>query len=870
MITFEWDFDEEVLAYYISFLKALSLKLNTDTLNFFFNNAANDFPLYTEAVKFFNHPEPMIGIAVRTLTLNIYRLPNEDMRRFILDRSSVPYFSNLVHFIASQCTALDELAAGSSPSRLDGFVDAFLDYLFYVHDIFDLGIDKLNAVLGEHIMTLLVHPLLLASIARGDSPDPTAQDESTGPQRISPAVALFVLAQLFHLFTWPALVNDIVRALLLPPPSTAASSKSATRESLLFFLSAQRGDHLVLPTLLLLAALYRNRAVEPGLLVAAGMASARTVRSQSIVASLIRGVNGSPDSSRGGRDGDGDGGDDDDDDNASFVTANTALTAATAGNANTTAGNVSTSAATPSAADSPAHRRTRSTTPALMPTDWDPLDAHAGGGRGSSSTERRPHAASDEYASGGGGGGAVARAGAATAASATVAGDSASAADAALPSESAAMCARPTAEEGASGASASAATGSRSATDLPLLVPGAGGLDETSRSEYADFTDDSPFSPQGATSAAGGAGGARAPASALASRVWLARSTGSSASVSLSASLAGGRALRDDSFDRSGGGGEDGVQYAPDLVARLLLALHHAPRLRPSALQLCVELLCSLVDGAAPGGPCSLSPPHQRLAQIAYVLALERLRRASTGLPRALLCVFFEEEYLAAAAPVRVERVVQDGSVLMPAATSALSGRPVERRLACGEHETARRAMQVALQLRRVRSMLLGREDAGLCWLDSPTAMAVDAIRDDLAESELVAATLLDGPRAVRRFVVLRSQADEAALLLVERAPDAPGCAVVRFAGSLDCLEASVDAANACVLHIQGQPLVRAQRKKRWVLDLAFDTPTNALSALQQLHEATRIALDARLEAIALMLGLPRRAFSEQAAPVHG
>ena len=33
----------------------------------------NDFPLYTEAIKFFNHTESMVRIAVRTLTLNVYR-----------------------------------------------------------------------------------------------------------------------------------------------------------------------------------------------------------------------------------------------------------------------------------------------------------------------------------------------------------------------------------------------------------------------------------------------------------------------------------------------------------------------------------------------------------------------------------------------------------------------------------------------------------------------------------------------------------------------------------------------------------------------------------------------------------------------------
>jgi len=48
IIVHKFDFEnEEVLAYYISFLKTLSLKLNRHTVNFYFNEKKNDFPLYT-------------------------------------------------------------------------------------------------------------------------------------------------------------------------------------------------------------------------------------------------------------------------------------------------------------------------------------------------------------------------------------------------------------------------------------------------------------------------------------------------------------------------------------------------------------------------------------------------------------------------------------------------------------------------------------------------------------------------------------------------------------------------------------------------------------------------------------------------------
>ena len=42
-------------------------------LYFCFPQRKSDFALYTEALKFFDHKESMVRIAVRTLTLNVYK-----------------------------------------------------------------------------------------------------------------------------------------------------------------------------------------------------------------------------------------------------------------------------------------------------------------------------------------------------------------------------------------------------------------------------------------------------------------------------------------------------------------------------------------------------------------------------------------------------------------------------------------------------------------------------------------------------------------------------------------------------------------------------------------------------------------------------
>lgn len=49
----------------------------------------------------------MVRIAVRTLTLNVYRVEDVSMLAFIRDRTAAPYFSNLVWFIGNHIIELD-------------------------------------------------------------------------------------------------------------------------------------------------------------------------------------------------------------------------------------------------------------------------------------------------------------------------------------------------------------------------------------------------------------------------------------------------------------------------------------------------------------------------------------------------------------------------------------------------------------------------------------------------------------------------------------------------------------------------------------------------------------------------------------------
>ncbi|XP_037111537.1 protein CLEC16A isoform X2 [Syngnathus acus] len=205
IIVHKFDFsDEEIMAYYISFLKTLSLKLNNHTVHFFYNEHTNDFALYTEAIKFFNHPESMVRIAVRTITLNVYKVDNQHMLHYIRDKTAVPYFSNLVWFIGSHVIELDKCVQTDEEhknrGKLSDLVAEHLDHLHYLNDILIINCEFLNDVLTDHLLNRLFLPLYVFSLVN---------QETHEERKINPQVSLYLLSQVFLIIHYQPLVNAL-------------------------------------------------------------------------------------------------------------------------------------------------------------------------------------------------------------------------------------------------------------------------------------------------------------------------------------------------------------------------------------------------------------------------------------------------------------------------------------------------------------------------------------------------------------------------------------------------------------------------------------------------------------------------------------
>ncbi|KAJ1439830.1 CLEC16A/TT9, N-terminal [Sesbania bispinosa] len=225
LITYSFDFrNEELLSYYISFLRAISGKLNKNTISLLVktcNDEVVSFPLYVEAIRYAFHEENMVRTAVRAVTLNVYHVGDDSVNRYITSAPHTDYFSNLISFFRKQCMDLNRLVSETlrnpgpdSSSIINAAVDDIEDNLYYFSDVVSAGIPDVGRLITDSILMLLIFPILL----------PSLRIVAVSDMQSGVVTSLYLLCCILRIVKIKDLANTIVAALFYPLEAFAKCS----------------------------------------------------------------------------------------------------------------------------------------------------------------------------------------------------------------------------------------------------------------------------------------------------------------------------------------------------------------------------------------------------------------------------------------------------------------------------------------------------------------------------------------------------------------------------------------------------------------------------------------------------------------------
>ena len=145
----------------------------------------------------------MVRIAARTLTLNVFRIQDSSLKRFLLDDTrsgTIRYFNRIVDLLIHWSCLLNEIvvALQTTPAqnrprliaRFQATLDDLLDHFLYLNDVFSTGMEELNAQVSEILMDRLIWSLYFDSLAHhmiGDVTSATPKDVPSLPERPIPS-----------------------------------------------------------------------------------------------------------------------------------------------------------------------------------------------------------------------------------------------------------------------------------------------------------------------------------------------------------------------------------------------------------------------------------------------------------------------------------------------------------------------------------------------------------------------------------------------------------------------------------------------------------------------------------------------------------
>ncbi|KAJ3028753.1 UNVERIFIED_CONTAM: hypothetical protein HDU68_000951 [Siphonaria sp. JEL0065] len=226
------DLENDTLNYFITLLKNLSNKLNSNSINFFLNGNLEDFPLFVESLALFESPERMVRIAARTVTLNVFKVNDDAVGEFLVN--SVHAFDRLSVLWEKDLDMLvDQVSKSNDVGMLPKFetdVDDCVDSLLYFEEVFALNIP----LVGSNLLSSLMNGVLFKLAKNISSENVTSK-----------AVSLFFLTQVFIVISHTPLLDALVDLLLSPDHTNRASIFTGLQVDIWDLISPESSSLLV-------------------------------------------------------------------------------------------------------------------------------------------------------------------------------------------------------------------------------------------------------------------------------------------------------------------------------------------------------------------------------------------------------------------------------------------------------------------------------------------------------------------------------------------------------------------------------------------------------------------------------------------------
>ncbi|KRX08625.1 hypothetical protein PPERSA_01878 [Pseudocohnilembus persalinus] len=203
-----YDFSQDdVVDYYISFLKSLSQKLDQNYLQLFFNYKFSNFPLLWQNIKFYNYKDQLVRTSVQNIFLGILKQSQNKIlnKKYLCQFPFVLYYINQSCYLLDQWKQIDDLVLEQNIQKkhiLRQLIDDQIDAIFLIEDILDVKNQKVNTLYLNSLFNYAFFPGLIQAFTFSKK------------GAISLNISLHILTQIFENFQNKTILEYLLLILL--------------------------------------------------------------------------------------------------------------------------------------------------------------------------------------------------------------------------------------------------------------------------------------------------------------------------------------------------------------------------------------------------------------------------------------------------------------------------------------------------------------------------------------------------------------------------------------------------------------------------------------------------------------------------------
>ena len=199
----DYNENEEFLNHQVNLMKSLILKLDSDTIKYFYKSEINFFPILNKSLLLYDHPESMLRGVIHNIILLITKNKNESLKEYLTSFPVALYYLIIIYDLKKIISELNFIYI-KEKNAFDYFEEKhedLYDTVLYINDILYCNIENINFILINCLLSEIIFPLFNVIISKKK-------------ENISVINAIYVLAFIIYYIKNNFLINIICYFLL--------------------------------------------------------------------------------------------------------------------------------------------------------------------------------------------------------------------------------------------------------------------------------------------------------------------------------------------------------------------------------------------------------------------------------------------------------------------------------------------------------------------------------------------------------------------------------------------------------------------------------------------------------------------------------